>query len=263
MDNFFVKYKRGIIFSLIVHCLCLFILLAMGLEVPDPPPPEKGILIDLGRDAMGKGEQEKKAVKKTPTKTSKPKQTVPVKTQVAKVDHTKKTPTKKIKTVKQLRQEIKNIDKQVKQVENKKQTFVPAPQKVNQNALFPGNSTSKGQGNTSGKGDMGEKTGIQDAKNYEKGEDLGAKNINYNLKGRSVVALYKPIYNSQEEGTVVMKITVNSAGKVTNAVFQERGSTTSNYALIQAAKKAALSTVFNSGSRAYQIGTITYTFVLQ
>lgn len=260
MDNFFEKYRIGILVSLLAHAIFVMLLLLLGLEAPFPPPPEKGIVIDLGVDSDGKGE---KQVKK---KKAAQKQAIqkPMETKVVKVSTTKnKTVTNKQAKIANLKTQIKNIEKQTKQIETKKYPTVPAVKKVNENALFPGASanTSKGVGNKSG--NQGVKEGVQDAKNYDKGENLGAENINYNLAGRKVIALYKPINNSQAEGTVVIKIIVNSNGKVTNASFQEQGSTTSNPYLIQTAKKAAYNTVFNNGSKTYQKGTISYTFILE
>lgn len=256
MSTFFTKYNTGIKVSLVVHLLALILLFIYGLETQLPLPPERGIVIDLGTDAAGKPDP--KPIKKSPSKAKATPQ--PVKARVAKVNPNSRSRNNAIKA---LQSEIKNIDAQAKKAATQKMPHVPAPQKVNQNALFPGASASGGQGDTQKAGNQGSKTGIKGAKNYKKTEDLGAQNINFNLKGRSVVTLYKPIYNTQEEGTVVMKITVNKDGKVVTATYQQLGSTTSNYALIQAAKKAALSTRFNSGERAFQIGTIKYTFVLQ
>ncbi|SMO88800.1 TonB family C-terminal domain-containing protein [Saccharicrinis carchari] len=85
------------------------------------------------------------------------------------------------------------------------------------------------------------------------------------LKGRSLLGpLPAPNYSVQEEGIVVIAITVNKKGNVVNAEFELKGSTTQNRQLISAALKAASQTRFNSDSNAaaFQRGSITYHFEL-
>jgi len=84
------------------------------------------------------------------------------------------------------------------------------------------------------------------------------------LDGRSGLSLPKPNYPGNEEGVVVVQVTVDKSGIVTKAEPGVKGSNTANPALIAAAKKAALLAKFNvdNNAPAYQIGTITYRFVL-
>lgn len=97
------------------------------------------------------------------------------------------------------------------------------------------------------------------------GKSGSGKGNGFSLSGRSLVgALPKPTYNIQEEGIVVIEITVDKYGKVTAAEPILKGSTTQNPQLQKFAKEAALKAKFNealSGS-AFQKGTITYTFKL-
>jgi TonB family protein len=76
--------------------------------------------------------------------------------------------------------------------------------------------------------------------------------------------LPKPNYPGNEEGIVVVQVTVDKNGTVTKAEPGVRGSNTANPELIAAAKKAALSAKFNTDNNApaFQVGTITYRFVL-
>jgi len=62
---------------------------------------------------------------------------------------------------------------------------------------------------------------------------------------------------------VVVKITVDRSGKVTQAEPGQRGSTTMNPDLLDAARRAALQAKFNvdNNAAAFQTGTITYRFI--
>lgn len=86
----------------------------------------------------------------------------------------------------------------------------------------------------------------------------------YSLDGRSALSLPKPYYPGNEEGIVVIKITVDKNGIVKNAEGVVRESTTSDTELINAAQKAAIKARFNASGNAPEIqsGKITYRFVL-
>ena len=122
-------------------------------------------------------------------------------------------------------------------------------------------NNSSGQGVTYGQGNQGTSTGTAGAERYGLG---GGEGISFNLIGRSAESLNKPKYPGQEEGIVVVQITVDNSGKVTKANPGVRGSTSLNPDLLNAAKAAALATRFNEdrNAAAFQTGTITYHFVL-
>jgi TolA protein len=122
-------------------------------------------------------------------------------------------------------------------------------------------SDSNGQGVTYGSGNQGSSTGTPGTEQYGLG---GGEGISFNLSGRSAERLQKPTYPGQEEGIVVVQITVDKFGKVTKANPGVRGSTSLEQGLLNAAKTAALSTHFNEdvNAPAFQTGTITYRFVL-
>lgn len=123
------------------------------------------------------------------------------------------------------------------------------------------NSSSSGQGVTYQPGNQGSESGTPGANQYGAG---GGEGITFNLSGRSAESLPKPTYPGQEEGIVVVQVTVDQNGVVTKAEPGVRGSTSLNSGLLNAAKRAALSTRFNpdKNAPAFQTGTITYRFVL-
>ena len=117
-----------------------------------------------------------------------------------------------------------------------------------------GTSTGSGmEGSTQGNSTTGEKDGSG---------GYGS----FNLNGRSLGegGLPRPVYNVQEEGIVVVTITVNPAGAVINAEINLKETRTTNSTLrkaaIDAAKKARFNTVTGLNNQA---GTITYNFKLR
>ena len=119
---------------------------------------------------------------------------------------------------------------------------------------------SKGMGQ-SGEGLQGSPTG-----NAAEGQSTGVGGYGtFDLNGRSLGpgGLPRPIYNVQEEGRVVVTITVNPAGQVIHTSINKR-TNTANAALRTAAEDAARKARFNTvGGVNNQTGTITYYFKLK
>lgn len=116
-----------------------------------------------------------------------------------------------------------------------------------------GNSTSEGlQGSPDGNSSTGTATGVG---------GYGS----FSLNGRSIGegGLPRPVYNVQDEGRVVVTITVNPAGYVI-ATSINRQTNTVNPALRKAAEDAAKKARFNAVEGVNnQMGTITYYFNLK
>ena len=119
---------------------------------------------------------------------------------------------------------------------------------------------SKGTG-TTGTGIQGSPTG-----NAAEGQTSGVGGYGtFDLNGRSLGAggLPRPVYNVQEEGCVVVTITVNPAGQVIHTSINKR-TNTANAALRKAAEDAARKARFNAVNGVNnQTGTITYYFKLK
>ncbi len=75
-------------------------------------------------------------------------------------------------------------------------------------------------------------------------------NISYDLGGRGFRSLPKPNYDYQGEGRVVVEVSVDRAGKVTQATPGTKGSTTLDEYLLRVAKEAALKARFDPKSDA-------------
>lgn len=130
-----------------------------------------------------------------------------------------------------------------------------------------GTSDGKSQGATFPGGNQGSPTGDASGTSYGQGGS-GSGNQgsgpSFSLSGRSANSLPRPKYPGNDEGTVVVKITVDKYGKVTAAEPGARGTTIMNQSFWNEAKQAALKASFNrdEGAPAFQQGTITYRFML-
>ena len=129
-------------------------------------------------------------------------------------------------------------------------------------AAFGKGSTMNDSGKSEeGKGNEGSPQG-----NETVGAAVGAGGYgNFDLGGRNLAQreLPRPEYNVQDEGRVVVTITVNPEGSVIKTSINPRTNTT-NSALRQAALKAASQAVFEKVDElTTQTGTITYYFKLK
>ncbi|MEA1876748.1 MAG: cell envelope integrity protein TolA [Bacteroidota bacterium] len=123
---------------------------------------------------------------------------------------------------------------------------------------------NESEGVREGLGNQGVKTGNVNSQDRNMINSSGT-GVSYSLEGRSVIGpLKRPTYPGQETGKVVVQITVNKNGRVVSAVPGVRGSTTMDSKLLAAAKKAAMTAIFNKlnnpDAAISQKGTITYVF---
>jgi len=130
-----------------------------------------------------------------------------------------------------------------------------------------GQGDGKSQGATFPGGNQGVPTGDPNSGNYGpggSGSGSQGSGPSFSLSGRSKLNLPIPKYPGDDEGLVVVKITVDKFGNVTAAEPGTRGTTIMNKKFWEEAKQAALKAKFNSDNNApaYQQGTISYRFVL-
>ena len=124
----------------------------------------------------------------------------------------------------------------------------------NQGVTFPG-------------GNQGVPTGDPSAGTYGPGGsgsgDQGT-GVSFDLSGRSARSLPKPPYPGDDEGVVIVKVTVDKNGNVTAADPGARGTTIMNQRFWNEARQAALKAKFNvdNNAPAFQQGTISYRFRL-
>lgn len=298
------EHRTGLIGTLVTHGVILIFLLYFGILITKPatPPFEEGILVNFGDSETGLGLEEpapgerdpsvkpiesasEKIVlppppaKKVSAADDEPIVTQDVEKTVAVKTTKKKVVEKVIDPEKQRLAEEERLQKaeQLRQQKEEQQRLAQAAAEqrkigeINSRAknVFGGggkgspDSKSTSQGITYGTGNQGVPQGSANAERYGPGGGIG-NGVSFSLDGRTSQSLPKPRYPGNEEGVVVVQVTVNKSGLVTKAEAGVRGSNTADPELISAAKKAALQAKFNvdNNAPAYQTGTITYRFVL-
>ena len=269
---------QGIVGTVIVHLVILLILLFVfihGTEVQE----EGGVPVMLGNTELSQGDSDLYTLTEVdilnePQMESVPEQTSDVEASEQEMitqdmeETVAVTPQKKKDTAKKTEKEQpkKTVpEKTREQIEAEKKAAAEkaaaeAAAKKIAGAFGKGTTMgSKGSG-TTGKGIEGSPTG-----NGNVGKSTGVGGVgSWDLNGRSLNgSLPIPVYNVQDEGRVVVTITVNPAGKVISTSINKRTNTV-NAALRRAAEEAARKATFNTISGVNnQTGTITYYFKLR
>ena len=284
----------GLVGTIVLHVVLLFLLLLVAISKPKAQE-EGGVPVMLGNMEMAQGNADPytltdvdvldepqlpsevsapEPVPTPPVKTEmitqedEPTVTVPkkdtpkpkVKAETVKKETPKKEPVKpKEKTEAEKRAEAERLAAEKKAAEER----AAAEAAAKRIAGAFGKGTQMGSKGTadSGEGLQGSPTG-----NAAEGKSTGVGGYGtFDLNGRSLGpgGLPMPVYNVQEEGRVVVTITVNPAGQVIHTSINKR-TNTANAALRKAAEDAAKKARFNTvGGVNNQTGTITYYFKLK
>lgn len=231
----------------VVMALVVLVLLAFGYDPPDPPIAEEGVEVNVGNSDFGYGDDPQPS--STASSYAPPAAQSQMSTQVAE-------PTPSLNAT-------RNDGNTTNPNATPQPTVANKEPEINKNALFTGrrnqNSGSGSQGQSTGSGDQGKVGGTPSSNNYV-GE--GGGNGSYSLKGRNAVSLPKPKYNSNKQGTIIVKIWVDQQGRVTRVEAPDKGSTLTDGTMVEQAKAAARRARFNASTSApeEQTGTITYIF---
>lgn len=280
--------RRGLIGTALIHALALALLLIFGFTPPPPPEFEEGIIVNFGTDLTGSGliepsappVQEEayvpqpQAVEPAPAEKALLTQNTEDAPEIKKVDpEAEKKRLEKIEADRIAREQIE-AERKRKELEEAERKRIEAEQKRQadimnrtRDALASSKNagtTSTGEGTAGGAGNQGVPTGSVDSKERGDGSGLGDKGISYDLGGRGFQSLPVPKYDYQGEGRVVVEVSVDRNGRVTQAVPGVKGSTTLDEYLLRVAREAALQARFEPKADAplTQKGTITYIFKL-
>ncbi|MBQ8500700.1 MAG: TonB family protein [Bacteroides sp.] len=261
----------GIGGALLVHLLFIAFLMLVGFTQP-LPQEEEGIAVMLGDVPETMGMADPSLVKvdvveemPAPIESVEVEQEIITQdveetvTLVPKAEAPKKEVKKPEKTEAEKAEEARRLA-EAKAERERKEAEEKARQRVA--GAFGKGAQMSNKGNTSNKeGLQGSPTG-----NASTGKTEGeGGNGTFDLGGRSLIGsdLPLPVYNVQEEGRVVVTITVNPAGQVI-ATSINRQTNTINSALRKAAEEAARKARFNAiEGMNNQEGTITYYFNLK
>jgi colicin import membrane protein len=282
---------KGIAGSVIFHLVLLLLAIFLAFTLPDPPETEEGILVNFGTDLTGMGMIEPsapavqtEAAPPPPAQQPAVQQTndVPMLTQnteeapeVKKVDpEAEKRKLEKIEADRKIREQLE-AERKIREQEEAERKRIEAERQraediANKTKNALANSKNAGTASTSegvagGSGNQGVPTGSVNATNRGEGGGLGDGKVSYDLGGRGATSLPTPSYNLQEEGKVVVEVSVDKLGNVTQANPGVKGSTTLNEVLLRLARDAAMKAKFEPSPNAplTQKGTITYNFLLK
>jgi len=279
--------KQGLIFSALIHLLVAVIIIFVTFRVNIPEPVEEGLLVNFGFDETGEGlfepapqpastppppesageqggeealltqdiEEAPEVVKKEPSPEELKRQ---AEARAAELKRREEAEAER----KRIEQE--NAERLKREEEQKRIDQANARARGAFSNTGNVGTSGQSQGVAGGPGNQGVETGTPDAPNYGPGGGQGTKGISFDLGGRKAQSLFKPPYDIQEDGIVVVAITVDRTGRVTDATPGIKGSTTLDEKLLKLAKEAALKTKFESSNDApiIQKGTISYNFKL-
>ena len=280
--------KQGLIFSALIHLVVALLIIFVTFRVKIPEPIEEGLLVNFGFDETGEGlfEPAPEPVSPPPPPESAGEQggeealltqdfeeAVEVEKKEPSPEELKRQAEARAAEIRrQLEAEAER--KRIEQEEAERRKKEEEQRRIDQaNARARGAFSNAGnvgtsgqsQGEAGGQGNQGVQSGTPDAPNYGPGGGQGTDGISFDLSGRKAQSLIKPPYDLQKEGVVVVAITVDRNGRVTDATPGIKGSTTLDGDLLRLAKEAALKTRFESSNDApiIQKGTITYVFRLK
>jgi len=255
------------IITILIHAGLLLLLLYYVIVTPIPPYPAPPggpeLELDFGNAVNGTGTVEAPNIgnkqsqdnkinqpSTTPTKANNPVVTNDVET-TAPINSGKKvtnTPEKKdtVKPQPQISIELAGIDSKMKKMKG----------------------MSGGNGNSGQAGNAGGPNGITPGTSTGSGNGLGTgdgKGFSFNLNGRNLLHRPKLESNNPEQGQIVVGITVDQDGNVTEAIPGVKGSTITDESLYLLVKDAAMKIKFSKSSEdtPEQSGTVTFVFTIQ
>lgn len=257
---------KGWIVSLLTHIIVIALLFVTMTITKLPPPEQEGLLVNLGLQDEGQGQE---------TPKGETDEVAPDPAEEQELDPIQ--PTASRAPVKQVSQKVITSNEasevNVKAAEAQKKANADAKQKADEEAQRQKayNTTKKsygdllgtgGKGNTGKPGSQGDPNGDPNS-NVLEGISNGSGRVGGGLGKRGV--LHEPQINdrSQKTGRVVISVCVDKNGKVIKAEYTQKGSTTTDSELKEIAKKAALQFKFTLSEIEEQCGTITVDFKIR
>ena len=282
--------QKGIIVSVVIHLLLLLLCLIPYMAIEDKPEQLSGILVSFGNpedgssDAAPISDQENPAedkpaevssanenqtstAPKKEAEITKPKEAaIPVKDIIPIADES-------VIAIEEAKKEKLKSDKAAAEADKKKSQAEElarkeAQKKADDTAKKAALDAKKGQfsdllgsgkGNNNNTGNQGDPNGDPNSSALDQ-LATGSGRIGGGLSNRGV--LFEPEINdtSQKTGKVVIKVCVDKNGKISEAKFTQRGSTTTDNYLVGVATKAAKQYQFTASDIETQCGNITIEF---
>jgi len=242
----------------IIALICIF----FGLTYMDPPP-ENGIAVNFGTSDVGQGEIQptepvQASAPQTPSKPLESQENLSTQDDDSPVVAPKK---EKVKPT------PKTTPTETKPTTNTKPVEPTKPTNSVLDGMIKGKdkgTTTGGHGNDGEPGDKGNINGDLYANSFwGNGKGTGSGNgTKWGLAGRSLSGNDKVVQQCNEEGTIVVQVTVNKQGRVISAQYSAKGSNSTSQCLIQPAIATAKTFKWNQAPDApdTQIGFVEINF---
>lgn len=273
--------KKSAGLTAVVAILLLLLFFMLGLTYYDPPI-SYGMEVNFGTLAQGSGEvQPTKNVQTIEQPVEKPVE-VEEKVEVTPPKESTEESNKEVLTEKESTVVVPDKKEEVKlreaveeepepEVEPEPVKEVPkvseATKSVVSNLLknkTEDGEQTQGEGDDLVQGDKGKLEGNPYSSSYYNNYGLGGRGKGYGLNGRNLQSNGKVVQDCNQEGTVVVRITVNNNGEVVQAVPGVKGSTNTHPCLLEPARKTALLHKWfpDNNAPAEQIGFVVIQFKL-
>jgi hypothetical protein len=262
--------KKSAVITTLITALLVFLFFLLGLKYYDPPI-SFGMEVNFGNTTQGMGKtQPQKLIAATTTPQPTPKKVTPkaaakkvaqpkVATQessdVAVPDKIKKKQSTPVKEVpKNVEPPKPKVDQATKNILSKLVNQKKTTEKASQ----------QGEGNNQVAGDKGKIEGNPHANSYFNLAGPGGMGKGFGLNGRRLESRGKVKQQCNQEGVVVVRITVNRQGDVVQAEPGVKGSTNTHPCLLQPAGETALLHKWfpDAKAPAQQIGFVVIQFKL-
>lgn len=215
--------QKGRIGAGIFLFVVLFILIFPWFHTEYPIPEAEGLMASFGNVEVAGGSED--FVQEEPVEQPTEEQTVE-----EPVEEVVEEPIEEVEEVETVKNDAPVVTEEKPKTESKP---TPPKPKVNDNALFQGNSKTNGKGTGSGNGIQGTPDGKGDlggTGNGDKGKGKGKIGSRRNI--RKCEDYKKGNASWQEKGKAVVTICVDARGRVVEAKFNRRKSTITSQALI-------------------------------
>ena len=273
--------KKSAGLTAVVAILLLLLFFMLGLTYYDPPI-SYGMEVNFGTLAQGSGEvQPTKSVQTIEQPVKKPVE-VEEKVEVTPPKESTEESIKEVLTEKESTVVVPDKKEEVKlreaveeepepEVEPEPVKEVPkvseATKSVVSNLLknkTEDGEQTQGEGDDLVQGDKGKLEGNPYSSSYYNNYGLGGRGKGYGLNGRNLQSNGKVVQDCNQEGTVVVRITVNNNGEVVQAVPGVKGSINTHPCLLEPARKTALLHKWfpDNNAPAEQIGFVVIQFKL-
>jgi periplasmic protein TonB len=242
----------------IIALICIF----FGLTYMDPPP-ENGIAVNFGTSDNGRGDVEPAETQAAAAQpVSKP---VDAQEDLSTQDEDSPVVAAPKKEKKETKTPITKTPVNTKSTTEAKEEVKQTVNSAAANMVKgKGKNPSSGEGDGDADGNKGQLNGTMYGNSYwGSGSGTGSGNgTKWGLKGRSLAGNDKVVQQCNEEGTIVIQVTVNKQGRVVSAQYSAKGSNSTSQCLIQPAIATAKTFKWNQAPDApdNQIGFVEINF---